>query len=174
MAWTAPRTWSSGEVDTAALMNAQVRDNMLFLWTAHAARVYRTATQSITSATLTTVLWDGEDFDSDALHSIVTNTSRLTVPAGLAGVWQFYGMVEFAANATGSRTLTLVKNGATDIATTTIAPPSAGVCSIDLQSMAVLAATDYVEAKVTQTSGGALNVSLGISKSYLECAWMGG
>jgi len=29
MAWTAPRTWASGELVTAALMNAQVRDNLL-------------------------------------------------------------------------------------------------------------------------------------------------
>ena len=29
MAWTAPRTWVTGETVTAALMNAQVRDNLL-------------------------------------------------------------------------------------------------------------------------------------------------
>ena len=29
MAWTAPRTWTTGEIVTAALMNAQIRDNML-------------------------------------------------------------------------------------------------------------------------------------------------
>ena len=31
MAWTAPRTWVSGETVTAALMNAQIRDNELVL-----------------------------------------------------------------------------------------------------------------------------------------------
>lgn len=29
MAWTSPRTWVSGEVVTAALMNTHLRDNML-------------------------------------------------------------------------------------------------------------------------------------------------
>ncbi len=29
MAWTAPRTWVTGETVTAALMNAQIRDNLL-------------------------------------------------------------------------------------------------------------------------------------------------
>lgn len=31
MAWTAPRTWVSGELTTAAQFNAHVRDNQLFL-----------------------------------------------------------------------------------------------------------------------------------------------
>lgn len=39
MAWTAPRTWVSGEVVTAALLNAHLRDNLLEVdpraWTAY-------------------------------------------------------------------------------------------------------------------------------------------
>jgi hypothetical protein len=31
MAWTAPRTWTTGEVVTAAIMNTHVRDNLAFL-----------------------------------------------------------------------------------------------------------------------------------------------
>lgn len=31
MAWTAPRTWTTGELVTAAIMNTHVRDNELFL-----------------------------------------------------------------------------------------------------------------------------------------------
>lgn len=33
MAWTAPRTWTTGELVTAAMMNSHVRDNLLFLST---------------------------------------------------------------------------------------------------------------------------------------------
>lgn len=32
MAWTAPRTWVSGEVVTAAIMNTHIRDNELYLF----------------------------------------------------------------------------------------------------------------------------------------------
>jgi len=32
MAWTTPRTWVDGEVVTAALMNAQMRDNLSYLY----------------------------------------------------------------------------------------------------------------------------------------------
>ena len=34
MAWTTPRTWVSGELVTAALMNSAVRDNLNILKTA--------------------------------------------------------------------------------------------------------------------------------------------
>ena len=33
MAWTAPRTWVTGEVVTASVMNVHVRDNLLALST---------------------------------------------------------------------------------------------------------------------------------------------
>lgn len=32
MAWTTPRTWVDGEVETASLMNTHVRDNLSFLF----------------------------------------------------------------------------------------------------------------------------------------------
>lgn len=51
MAWTAPRTWSTGELVTATMMNTHVRDNLLALKTPPAASV---ATFSATSTTSTT------------------------------------------------------------------------------------------------------------------------
>lgn len=33
MAWTAPRTWTTGELVTAAIMNTHIRDNQLYLKT---------------------------------------------------------------------------------------------------------------------------------------------
>ena len=40
MTWTAPRTWVAGEVVTAALLNAQIRDNELVLATVPTVNVY--------------------------------------------------------------------------------------------------------------------------------------
>ena|SRR3990167_483290 len=47
MAWTAPRTWVTGEVVTAAIMNAHVRDNLIEL----GPRVIKSADESVTSST---------------------------------------------------------------------------------------------------------------------------
>lgn len=59
MAWTAPRTWVSGEVVTAALMNAHLRDNLLEIgnpsaaWTAFTGTVGLTQGVSLSTSTLT-------------------------------------------------------------------------------------------------------------------------
>jgi hypothetical protein len=41
------------------------------------------------------VTWDGEEYDTDAYHSTVTNTSRLTVPA--AGYYVVGGLISVAS-----------------------------------------------------------------------------
>jgi len=48
-----------------------------------------TASQATVSNTNYTVLFGGEVFDTDAFHSIVTNTGRITIPAGLTGYYIF-------------------------------------------------------------------------------------
>ena len=58
MAWTAPRTWVTGEVVTAANMNTHVRDNMLSLaqsfrfLTQQSGRYYSTPVEAFTTASV--------------------------------------------------------------------------------------------------------------------------
>lgn len=49
MAWTAPRTWTDGELVTAAIMNPHVRDNLNATW-AHLI-VRKTADESLSAST---------------------------------------------------------------------------------------------------------------------------
>jgi hypothetical protein len=49
MPWTTPKTWTVGEVVTAANMNAQVRDN--FAYIGQSTWVVKTAAQSVVSST---------------------------------------------------------------------------------------------------------------------------
>ena len=64
-------------------------------WATPAATTVRGCSVKLTSAQATvsntnyTVLFGGEDFDTDAYHSIVTNTGRITIPAGLGGYYLF-------------------------------------------------------------------------------------
>ena len=57
MAWTAPRTWVAGEIVTAALMNAHLRDNLLELgnpsaaWTTYTPSLAQNAALSTTTLT---------------------------------------------------------------------------------------------------------------------------
>lgn len=81
MAWTAPRTWVSGEVVTAALMNTHLRDNLLSL----NGYVRKTADESVTSSTT------------------LQNDDHLLYTIGAAGTYVFdvHLFAESAANAAG-------------------------------------------------------------------------
>lgn len=46
---------------------------------------YHSTTQAVAAGATDTVLFDSEDFDTDAFHSTSTNTGRITIPAGLGG-----------------------------------------------------------------------------------------
>ena len=58
-----------------------------------AARVYNDAGIAIGAASWTTLTFNQERYDPEGCHSTVSNTGRLTVPAGGAGVYQMGGMV---------------------------------------------------------------------------------
>lgn len=78
-------------------------------------RVTRPSTQSIPDNALTTVAFDSEEFDTDSMHSTVTNNSRITFNTAGFYIVGFNGILQ-----TGSdyvRTFaTLVANGSTEIA----------------------------------------------------------
>ena len=127
--------------------------------------VYHAVTQSISTGTDTVVLFDSELFDVGGLHSTVSNTGRFTVPAGGDGVYLVIGVVVFAANATGVRRASVIKNGTITIgiSSNTIETSPTAVADTGLSIMAIvsLVAGDYVELMAYQTSGGALNISSG-------------
>lgn len=73
MAWTAPRTWVTSEVVTAAQMNAHVRDNLRVAGNPLLADAYVTANQgTITTEVLITGL-------SCAITAIANQTIKITV-----------------------------------------------------------------------------------------------
>ena len=90
-------------------MGHQVRDNLEFLIDPPACSVFNTVAQSLATGSATVLDANSENFDNDAMHSNVTNNSRITVQT--AGRYLFYTRVEFAANATGVREIRFNKNG---------------------------------------------------------------
>ena len=120
-------------------------------------RVTKSATQSITTSTETSLTFDQESFDTDSLHDNATNNSRLT--ASVTGKWIVNGTVQFAANNTGYRQAKILKNGTTVYAHERSLTNTAGDDSmVSLTDIVDLAAGDYVELTVFQNSGGGLNV----------------
>lgn len=122
-------------------------------------RVYNSADLTIPDVTLTTLTFNSERFDTDTMHSTVSNTGRITFTtagkyiAGVHLVWK-----EFAGTALG----TFIRlNGTTVIAGIQFDSPADGTNGA-VQSLATLydfAANDYIEARVIQRSGGDLNIT---------------
>jgi len=63
MVWTDPKTFTVGELLTAADLNAYVRDNLDFLYRKPIVTVRLTATQSVASASDHVVQWDEAEWD---------------------------------------------------------------------------------------------------------------
>ena len=177
MAYTALRTWVTGETVTAALMNAQIRDNQKY----HGVLAGRvTSLFSINDDTLTAIEWNQEDFDSDGFHDTSTNNERLTVPSGLDGTYQVTGKLHLPNHNSGGaiRLVEIRLNGTTRIASFAVPVlTDTVVTEINVQASitVVLVATDYVELMGKQDSGGAATATqLGTDKSFFGMTLLGG
>lgn len=146
------------------------------LGTRHAVRAKQATPQAITQGTTTVVTLDGEDFDTDTLHDLVTNNSRVTIPSALAGIWIIAGEVTYPnPSENGGWYAQIRKNGTTYLAaagntqstTTDSNRIHAGVSIID-----VAAASDYYELLTFQThspgGGSATLVSASLSATLIS------
>jgi hypothetical protein len=114
------------------------------------------ATQSLADSTWTALTMDVEQWDTGAMHSTVTNTSRVTIPTGQGGHYAFMGQCGFAANATGVRKLAIARNG-TRIWSVTLPGTASDNLVLHVNAMYPATAGDYFELHAYQNSGGALN-----------------
>jgi hypothetical protein len=137
------------------------------------ASVYKSANQSITTATVTAVTWDAEIFDTNAFHDNATNNNRFTIPSGYGGKYLITVGLAWGSNVTGERTTNIRKNGSTYVGYSTD-DSSAGYQSNPLATVLSLNAADYIELLVYQTSGGNVNVSGGgIGEAFWQITYLG-
>ena len=129
-------------------------------------------TQTLASGTYTALTWNGETFDTDGFHSTVTNTSRITIPAGKAGKYQFSALADFDNNTTGSRQLVIRKNGTTDEYANLITA-SAIYPSSEINGILDLAVADYVEIMAFQSSGSSQSIYLTKPNGNFSCTYLG-
>lgn len=162
MAYIDPNTIhnpATGTVAPAAWGDV-IRDDLEFLVDPPTCSVFDSTGNTVADNTVTTVSADSENFDNDAMHSTVTNNSRITVQT--AGRYEFYARVNFSADITdGRRVIQLRKNGTT---TTTVLSTRA-VIDGSSQTLSgsmkiVMAAADYIEVRVLHTAGNNLTVTL--------------
>lgn len=163
--WTTPVHVVAAADIVAADFNAQVIDDLLYLYSGISARVYHNTTQSLTLATANKVLFNSERTDNTAMHSTVSNTSRLT--AIVEGFYTFIFNGEWATAPATADVYMLLNN--TDI----IAFKSeAGGKRFTLSTAYLLAANDYVEVVINPVSTQTLNSTAKYSPEFIAI-WHG-
>lgn len=123
-----------------------------------ACRVYNNAafTHNSTGNYLA-ITFNAERRDAFAMHSTITNTSRITIR--VSGWYLVTGHAVFDGNATGIRRLALRVDGSTYIAATNHVAASASEGSyLTVSTLYYLAADSYVELMAYQNSGGSLDI----------------
>src|SRR6266498_153432 len=110
------QTWTDGSGGATPVSAARLGVIEQGIYDAHrmpCARVYHNVAQTTTTAIALALAFNSERFDTDTIHDTLTNNTRLTCKT--AGVYEIGGGVEFAANATGVRSLQIRLNGTTAI-----------------------------------------------------------
>lgn len=175
--WTSPITWVASTTLTAAQLNTEVRDHLNWLKGAlsingitsdtargqvNAAiagcRVSASAALSIVTATTTNLTYNTEAFDTDAFHSLVTNTERITVPANFAGIYAVGAYVSWDSGATGYRRMFIQQNGTTNLTGQTDTPTAGPNWIQSCNTIVVAAAADYFTVVAEHTQGTNLQV----------------
>lgn len=132
------------------------------------ANATKTANQSLSNVTITSISFDGTDIlDTNGFHNPASNNTRMTIPTGYGGNYLIQASLEFASNTTGGREIYIRKNGSTDLQV--IQTDAEGSLNMTISGTFPLVAGDYVEIRAYQSSGGSLDVWASNS-GYTNCS----
>ena len=160
----------AADVTWLSTSRARMASQNRFRYLQTMAKSTKVSDQTLTTATLTVIAWNTEAFDTDGLHDLVTNNSRITV--ALTGKYLVVVSISYTGHATGTRLVRVSVNG-TDQPDIAQLPLTGSTETATLSGATILSLTanDYVEAKAYQTSGGDLDVRA--ADSHLELVYIG-
>jgi hypothetical protein len=142
MAWTTPRTWTTGEVVTAAMMNTHVRDNLLALFSRRFPHTY-----SVMGTLTTSIVLPPFFVPEPSQQSVTLRAVRHRIASGT------------------SVTLKLQRNGTdiTDFSNVTVTTTSTTTTSA---AGVPLADGDMIQPVITAVSNSPQHLSLSIYLDY--------
>jgi hypothetical protein len=134
-------------------------------------RLYASAVQSMPAGTMTTLTFDTEVFDADAMHDVVTNTDRITI--NTSGVYLVQGRFAIAAGTPSVIDAQILKNGVVDTYDRRFPPQSVANDGVIVSSIIECAKGDYLQLQGMQNAAGALNTVAGITGVKFEAVYLG-
>jgi len=170
MVWTDPKTFTVGELLTAADLNAYVRDNLDFLYRKPIVTVRLTATQSVASASDHVVQWDEAEWDyaDTAMWDVGTPGSIVIDRPGIYEVVPS-GLWEGTTDDSSKREVAVELNGTTrltmDSRLSTSSPEGQAKIFTNLGT------GDYLEIVVRHLSGAAIDLQP--TRTRCTVAWWG-
>jgi hypothetical protein len=174
-----PPDFTAGQVLTAAELDS-ISEVLNFWASPPRVQVYdTTALTHTTSSTWYLNTWDSELYDTDTMHSTVTNTSRITIQT--AGVYEICGQAGFSDDPTGTRGINIRLNaagsqsgGTSLVQTNHPATPDSSSCHVATPVILwELDAGDYLEMFSVQRSGASLAGTAGAHVTFLRAALRG-
>lgn len=105
MAWTAPRTWTTTELVTAAMMNTHVRDNLVYLGGSSGAFVSTSATAFTNTAFADMDALTAGPLASPLIVSVLTQTSALVTVSASSIVQATSGDCRISYRVSGATTV---------------------------------------------------------------------
>ena len=156
--YATPPTAVAGATLPAADWNTKVRDSLESSAKPPRVYVYKNADQLVSNAgAVSMVTWANELYDTDNFW-VIGSASRLTIPAGLGGLYLFTANPIWDINGAGGRYASLYKNGVGYGAPVNSGGSAAWYTQHQLVTPVVVVPGDYLELGVYQNSGVALNL----------------
>lgn len=176
MPYTSPTTVVTGTTIASTWGNS-VKAATDYLANPPACRVYNSANLSIPDNALTALTFNTERYDTDSMHSTVTNTGRITfTTAGIYNVG-FVGSFDAAAQAITYAEVNIRRAGTDVIANQALATIPVGfTVPLHVTTQFKFAAADYIEVVVYQDNAAnvARNIVAAASKSpEFWATWVG-
>ena len=120
----------------------------------------KTNTQTLGNATVTSITFNDEFFDTNSFHDNATNNTRITIPAGLGGKYALTATLSYKSNSTGIRLIYFLRNGTVTNSGVEITALNGFDMSISASCIMEVSAGDYLEIAGYQNSGGNLNIDV--------------
>jgi len=139
----------------------------------HGVLAYDNATVAIPTAEETAIVLGAEKFDTDAYHSLGANTERLTIPAGLDGIYRIYGHIRWESLAGGVRRVRVYKNGSVIILVEAHCEDQVVTPCSNFVTVAPLHEGDYIFMKCYQTCGVDLDTVGNVWCTYFGIDYLG-